>query len=111
MTLPEGPRRLLLGILFLAASFLLYLGMAIWLFNPAGYHQTPADQATPLLFIVPALLLVCGIAFMLRRQESDPYKGRDLQLTLPLSLGIVALGALVISVAILRHHWLQFLWR
>jgi hypothetical protein len=108
--LTEGLRRFFLGASFVVASFLLYLGVAMWLLTPGGYHESLLEQAIPALFILFAGILICGIAWLLRRAESVEPKLRSRRLTLPLTLGIVLMGSVLISLAVFREHWLQVLW-
>ena len=106
MELPDGLRRFLLGIFFIAASFLLYLGIAMWLLTPGGYQQSVVEQLTPPAFILVSLLLGWGIARMLRRPESGTVKRQDRsRLRFPLVLGAMLLGAVLISLMIWRQHW------
>jgi hypothetical protein len=77
--LPEWLRRILLGILFLGASFFLFAGFGMWLGNPGGYHESLIVQPTPVTSIFLALLLARGIAWMLRQPEAGLRKSeRDL---------------------------------
>jgi len=107
----EGPRPLSLLIYFPAASVLLYIGIAICFVSPDGYHESALPQIGSLaLFIVPALLLTFRIAWIMRRPESPQSKGRGLRLTIPVSLGIVVLGSVLISVVLFREHWIEVFW-
>jgi len=108
----ERRRPFVFGIYLFFAAFLLYLGIAIGFVSPGGYHENRFEQAVPLLiFVLPALLLTCRIAWMLGRLELPQLKGFGLGLTLPLSLGLVILGAVLISVAVWRGDWIEVFWR
>jgi hypothetical protein len=104
MELPEWLRRFLVGVFFIAASFFLYLGFAIWLLTPGGYHESAVEQLMPLVFILVSLLLVWGIARMLRKPDSGSVKGQD-RSRFPVILGATLLGAVLISLIIWRQHW------
>ena len=107
----ESPHPLSLFVYFSIASFLLYIGVAICFVSPGGYHESVLAQISRLaLFIVPALLLTFRIAWIMRRPESPQSKGRGLRLTIPMSLGIVVLGSILISVVIFRGHWIEIFW-
>jgi hypothetical protein len=111
MELNDRPRPLVLGIWFLVASVFLYLGIAMNLLDPGGYHKSRFEIAIPLvIFVSPALLMTFRIAWMLRRPGLSQLKGRSLWLTIPLSLGGVVLGAVLISVALFREHWVELFW-
>lgn len=102
--------RLILGVYLLIASVLLYFGIAMELVSPGGYNESWFELVMPLLFfVIPALLLACRSAWMLRL-ELPQLKRFGLWLTLPLSLGLVSLGAILISVVIWRGHWVEFFW-
>lgn len=104
----EGPYPLSLLIYFPTASFLLYIGIAICFVPPGGYHESALAQISRLaLFILPALLLTFRIAWIMRRPESPQSKGRGLRLTIPVSIGIVVLGSILISIALFREHWVE----
>jgi hypothetical protein len=93
MELPDGLRRFLLDIFFIAASFLLYSGLAMLLLTPGGYHESIVEQLLPLVFILMSLLLGWGIARILRRPQSSYFK-------FPLVLGATFFGAVLISLMI-----------
>jgi len=74
-------------------------------------HESLPEAALPLLiFTIPALLITGRIAWLLRRAESAESTARPLWLTVPISIGAVVIGAVLISIAIWREHWVA-LWR
>jgi predicted small integral membrane protein len=111
MGLPEGLSPLRVAVYFLVASGLLYVGIAMGTVLPGGYPESRLEKTVPVLFfILPALLLTCRIAWLLRQPASNQSRGRSFRLTLPLSLGVVLLGAILISLAIFRQDWIEIFW-
>jgi hypothetical protein len=111
MEVSEGPRPFQFVVYFFVASVLLYLGIGVYALSPGGYDESRFDQLVPFLFLIlPALFLTCRIAWLLRRPGSDQLKGRSLWLTLPLSLGVVLLEAVLISLVIFRQQWGALFW-
>jgi predicted small integral membrane protein len=111
MELPEGLSPLRVAMYFLVASVLLYSGIAMGTVLPGGYHESQFEKTVPLLFfILPALLLTCRIAWLLRQPASNQSRGCSFRLTLPLSLGVVLLGAALISLVIFRQDWIEIFW-
>ena len=95
----------MLVLYVLAASILFYFGVAIVSLTPGGYHESWFEAALPLLiFMFPALLITGRIAWLLS-------KARPLWLTVPISIGVVAIGAVLISLAIWRENWVALFWR
>jgi hypothetical protein len=106
MALPRGLRFFLVGLLFIAASFLLYAGLAMLLLTPGGYNESALEKAMPLSLILVALLMAWGIARMLRQPASPPGEEEDYRVSrFPLVMAGVVLGAVLFSVLIWRHHW------
>ena len=104
----DGPRLLTVGVYFVIASLLLYIGFAIGNLVPAPPEESRLAQAMfPLLFLLAALLLTFRIAWILRRPESSASKRRGLWLAVPLSIAGVFLGLVLVSVAVWREHWLE----
>src|SRR5690242_5270633 len=89
------PKPYVVVTFFVVASLLFYFGLALW-FVPTGYISTIFELLLPLIFILPALLIGCRLAWILRSER------RSLWLTLPICLGGVSLGALLIFFA--RFH-------
>ena len=111
MELPNGPRPFVLAVYFLVASVLLYFGIAIPMLTPGGHHESRFEAAMPyLLFVLPGLLVTFRIAWVLRRPTSAESKGRQLWLTLLLSVGGAFLGAVLISVLLWRQYWVRLFW-
>lgn len=111
MELPEGLSPLRVAVYFLVAPVLLYVGIVMGTVLPGGYHESRFEKTVPLLFfILPALLLTCRIAWLLRQPASNQSRGCGLRLTLPLSLGVVLLGAVLISLVIFREDWIEIFW-
>jgi hypothetical protein len=107
----ESPRPFVFVTYFLVAAGLLYLGIGIPLLTPGGYKESLFQAVLPsLIFVCPALLITYRIASMLRRYGSPQSKARSLWLTLPISLGVVILGAVLISFLIFRQHWVELFW-
>jgi len=110
MQLPNGPRPFVLAIYFLVASVLLYFGIAIPMLTPGGYRESRFEAAMPYLFVLPGLLVTFRVAWVLRRPASAESKGRQLWLTLLLSVGGAFLGAVLISVLLWRQYWVRLFW-
>ena len=108
MELRNGPRPLTLAAHFVVGSFLLYLGLAAGTLVPSPPEQSRLAQATlPVLLVLLALAVTFRIAWILRQPESSNSTGRQMWLTLPLSLAGVLSGSLLLSIALLRGRWLE----
>ena len=92
-------------VYYIVAALLFWVGIAMGL-GDGGYHPSRAELAISisirLLFILAALLLTFRIAWLFRVPQSDQSKGRSLRLTLPLSLGAVSLGPMLLLVSLTR---------
>ena len=90
----------IIAIHVLAASILFYFALAI---DSLGEHVESWFEAALgwLILMCPALLITGRIAWLLRRPESAQSKV-TLWLTLPISIGVVAIGTFLICLAYWR---------
>ena len=109
MELRQSIRLCLVGVFFIAACALLYLGLAIALLTPGGYHPSQADRIFPLGLIGVSLILCWAILRLLRGSEPGADTKQNL-FSFPLILGITFLGAILVSLLIWRQHWVALFW-
>jgi hypothetical protein len=108
MDIPVNYRRFLIGISFLAASFFLYLGLAFLLlalghYHLGDYHPTLFEKLFPVPFVVVSLILCWQIAWLIGR----PGSAQTVSFRFPVVVGIVFVGAVLISLLIWRQHWVD----
>lgn len=101
----RGPSALVIGLHFILATILLYLGLATYLLTPVARDEGLLSKAAPLFFVLPTLVVTFRMAWITRRPESPQSKGRSLWLTLPLSCGGVLLAAVLILVIRWHSYW------
>ncbi len=105
MEIPEGLRRVFVGVLFMVASFFAFLGFGMWLGTPGGYHESLVEKLMPLASVLFAVLLAKGIAWLLRQPGSTSAATKPSVLKFSSILGYIALGAFVMFV-IVWHRYL-----
>src|SRR5208282_6455076 len=103
MELPDWLRRVLLGVLSLAASFFLFVGFGLWWATPGGYHKPLLEELMPFASIFLALLLARGLRGWFVSRSRVQAKEREYPRLK--FWGLQPLGAVVIWLIVWHRYW------
>jgi len=104
MELPDGFRRVLAGILFLATSLSLLFGVATWLMGTPW--DTPTERLAPFVFLLVALLLTKVYTWIIRQPDLDSAsRGNSSRMKYGLVLGYAMLATVVVWVVTFTSRW------